>query len=332
MQFGSVKLDKSEGSILAHSIKLENLNIRKGTILSEKHIIDLSNKGVKTVVVARLENGDIEENKSAIIISKAFTNNSLILSKANTGRINIFSKHDGLLRYNFSSIINFNLIDEGIALSLLAQNSFVKKKQLIGTLKVIPYSLPKKTILKFSGFENLIIVKPFKQKKFSLIQTSYSNIKKSFFEKTITETKKRVENLGGSLVDDIICEHNGKELTSKIETIIDKDIDILLISCASAVSDRNDILPKSIMDLGGDIIHFGLPVDPGNLLILASLNNKFLVGMPGCSRSPSLNGLDLILRMLTAEININKQIIASLGVGGLLKDTRLRPFPRNKIK
>ena len=79
MQFGSVKLDKSEGSILAHSIKLENLNIRKGTILSEKHIIDLSNKGVKTVVVARLENGDIEENKSAIIISKAFTNNSLIL-------------------------------------------------------------------------------------------------------------------------------------------------------------------------------------------------------------------------------------------------------------
>ena len=86
------------------------------------------------------------------------------------------------------------------------------------------------------------------------------------------------------------------------------------------------------MDLGGDIIHFGLPVDPGNLLILASLNNKFLVGMPGCSRSPSLNGLDLILRMLTAEININKQIIASLGVGGLLKDTRLRPFPRNKIK
>ena len=120
-------------------------------------------------------------------------------------------------------------------------------------------------------------------------------------------------------MDDIICEHNGKELTSKIETIIDKDIDILLISCASAVSDRNDILPKSIMDLGGDIIHFGLPVDPGNLLILASLNNKFLVGMPGCSRSPSLNGLDLILRMLAAEININKQIIASLGVGGLLK-------------
>ena len=54
--------------------------------------------------------------------------------------------------------------------------------------------------------------------------------------------------------------------------------------------------------------------------------------MPGCSRSPSLNGLDLILRMLAAEISINKQIIASLGVGGLLKDTRLRPFPRNKIK
>ena len=332
MQFGSVKLEKSEGSILAHSIKFGNLHIKKGTILEKKHILDLKNEGVQSVIVARLENGDIEENKSATIISETFSHNSLIFSKANTGRINIFSKYDGLLLYNISSIINFNLIDEGIALSLLPQNTFVKNKQLIGTLKVIPYSLSKRTILKFCGFENLIIIKSFKEKKFSLIQTSYSNMRQSFLMKTITETKKRVENLGCSLLNNIICRHNEKELASKIKTRISKDIDILLISCASAVSDRNDILPKSIVDLGGDIIHFGLPVDPGNLLILASLNNKFLVGMPGCARSPSLNGLDLILRMLVADINIDKQIIASLGVGGLLKDTKLRPFPRNKIK
>ena len=332
MQFGSIKLEKSEGSILAHSIKLENLNISKGTLLTENHIMDLRSKGVQSVVVARLENGDIEENKSAIIVSKAFSHNSLIFSKANTGRINIFSKHDGLLIYSVSSLISFNLIDEGIALALLTQNSFVKKKQLIGTLKVIPYSLPKKTILKFRRFENLIIVKPVKEKKFSLIQTSHENMKESFYKKTSIETKKRVENLSCFLLDDTICEHNEKELTSKISSIIKKDIDILLISCASAVSDRNDILPKSIMNLGGNIIHFGLPVDPGNLLILASLNNKLILGMPGCARSPSLNGLDLILRMLVTDIKIDKKIIASLGVGGLLKDTRLRPFPRSKIK
>ena len=332
MQFGSIKLEKSEGSILAHSIKLENLNISKGTLLTENHIMDLRSKGVQSVVVARLENGDIEENKSAIIVSKAFSHNSLIFSKANTGRINIFSKHDGLLIYSVSSLISFNLIDEGIALALLTQNSFVKKKQLIGTLKVIPYSLPKKTILKFRRFENLIIIKAVKEKKFSLIQTSHKNMKESLYKKTSIETKKRVENLSCFLLDDTICEHNEKELTSKISSIIKKDIDILLISCASAVSDRNDILPKSIMNLGGNIIHFGLPVDPGNLLILASLNNKLIVGMPGCARSPSLNGLDLILRMLVTDIKIDKKIIASLGVGGLLKDTRLRPFPRSKIK
>ena len=195
MQFGSIKLEKSEGSILAHSIKLENLNISKGTLLTENHIMDLRSKGVQSVVVARLENGDIEENKSAIIVSKAFSHNSLIFSKANTGRINIFSKHDGLLIYNVSSLIGFNLIDEGITLALLTQNSFVKKKQLIGTLKVIPYSLPKKTILKFRRFENLIIVKPVKEKKFSLIQTSHKNMKESLYKKTLVETKKRVENL-----------------------------------------------------------------------------------------------------------------------------------------
>ena len=52
-------------------------------------------------------------------------------------------------------------------------------------------------------------------------------MQQSFFEKTITETKKRVENLGASLLNDIICKHNGKELTSKTKIIINKDIDII---------------------------------------------------------------------------------------------------------
>ena len=54
--------------------------------------------------------------------------------------------------------------------------------------------------------------------------------------------------------------------------------------------------------------------------------------MPGCARSPSLNGLDLILRMLVVDIKINKNLIALLGAGGLLKDTKFRPMPRNNLK
>ena len=237
-----------------------------------------------------------------------------------------------MLNYSINSLIKFNLVDEGIALALLSQNSLVKEKQLIGTLKIIPYSLPRKITNKFNVLKQFIKVKPIKEKRFALIQTVFSKTKLSLVKKTLKETKSRVEVLRGNLLDDVICQHNEDELIKKINLFIKKNIDILLISCASAVSDRNDILPKSIVSLGGKILHFGMPVDPGNLLLLASLNKKFIIGMPGCARSPSLNGLDLILRILAVDIEINKNLIASLGAGGLLKDTKFRPMPRNNLK
>ena len=332
MQFGSFKLDKAKGLILAHSLKLENLNIRKGTIITQEHINELVKNNINSIVCARLSNNDIEENKAAIIISKSFSHKSLKFSKSKTGRINIFSNYNGLLNYSINSLMKFNLVDEGIALALLSQNSLVKEKQLIGTLKIIHYSLPRKITTQFNVLNQFIKVKPIKEKRFALIQTIFSKTKLSLVNKTLEETKSRVEVLKGNLLDDVICQHSEDELIKKINLLIKKDIDILLISCASAVSDRNDILPKSIVSLGGKILHFGMPVDPGNLLILASLNKKFIIGMPGCARSPSLNGLDLILRMLVVDIKINKNLIASLGAGGLLKDTKFRPMPRNKLK
>ena len=332
MQFGSFKLDKAKGLILAHSLKLENLNIRKGTIITQEHINELVKNNINSIVCARLSNNDIEENKAAIIISKSFSHKSLKFSKSKTGRINIFSKYNGLLNYSINSLMKFNLVDEGIALALLSQNSLVKEKQLIGTLKIIPYSLPRKITTQFNVLNQFIKVKPIKEKRFALIQTIFSKTKLSSVNKTLEETKSRVEVLKGNLLNDVICQHSEDELIKKINLLIKKDIDILLISCASAVSDRNDILPKSIVSLGGKILHFGMPVDPGNLLILASLNKKYIIGMPGCARSPSLNGLDLILRMLVVDIKINKDLIASLGAGGLLKDTKFRPMPRNNLK
>ena len=332
MQFGSIKLDKAKGSILAHSIKLKNLNISKGTIITQEHLNELVKNNINSIVCAKLNNNDVEENIAATLISKSFSHKSLKFSKSKTGRINIFSKYDGLLNYSVNSLIKFNLVDEGIALALLAQNSLVKEKQLIGTLKIIPYSLTKIITSKFNILKQFIKVKPVKEKRFALIQTVFPKTKLSLLKKTSEETKSRVETLSGNLLDDTICQHSEDELIKKINLLIKKDIDILLISCASAVSDRNDILPKSIVSLGGKILHFGMPVDPGNLLILASLNKKFIIGMPGCARSASLNGLDLILRMLVVDIKINKNLIASLGAGGLLKDTKFRPMPRNKLK
>ena len=103
---------------------------------------------------------------------------------------------------------------------------------------------------------------------------------------------------------------------------------MLLIAGASAITDRGDVLPAGIEAAGGSVEHFGMPVDPGNLLLLAHLDGRMVLGLPGCCRSPKLNGLDWVLERLAAGIPVIGRDIMGMGVGGLLTEIPSRPQPR----
>jgi len=86
------------------------------------------------------------------------------------------------------------------------------------------------------------------------------------------------------------------------------------------------------LSAGGEIIQYGLAVDPGNLLLIGQIESTTIIGMPGCARSPKLNGFDWILQLLMANIPINKEELADMGAGGLLMEIASRPLPRALAK
>ena len=335
MFFGNINIDKAKGAILAHSQKFSSLLIRKGTTLTNIHIKKLKDLGIEKLVCARLEKDDVDENSSATELASKFKDPSLKFSIASTGRINFFSKNFGILRYDKDIIINYNLVDEGVTLALLPNNSLVKESQLVGTLKIIPYSIPHK-VIKYINEQvcrnlTLIKVRPIIKRKVALIQTSFPETKENVILSSKKTTEKRLGHLNCLLDLSLICSHNEIEIKKNIDIAIKKRAGIILISCASAVSDRKDVLPKAIEDSGGNILHFGLPVDPGNLLLLGDIDSIPIIGLPGCARSISFNGFDLILRMLLSGVKINKKDIAELSIGGLLKEIKSRPLPRKRI-
>ena len=73
------------------------------------------------------------------------------------------------------------------------------------------------------------------------------------------------------------------------------------------------------------MFRFGMPVDPGNLLFHGRLDDRPVIGLPGCARSPALNGADWILERYACGLMISDDDIAAMGVGGLLKEIPLRP-------
>jgi molybdenum cofactor cytidylyltransferase len=104
--------------------------------------------------------------------------------------------------------------------------------------------------------------------------------------------------------------------------------DALIAFGASAITDRRDVIPAAIEAIGGRIERFGMPVDPGNLLLLAERHGVPIIGAPGCARSPKENGFDWVLQRVLAGVPIHDKDIRAMGVGGLLMEIATRPQPR----
>ena len=153
-----------------------------------------------------------------------------------------------------------------------------------------------------------------------MIQSRLPGIKESVLDSTLRVTKDRLNALGSTLISDTRCDHDNRSLSDALRRAVADAPELILVSGASAVVDRRDVIPSAIETIGGEILHFGMPVDPGNLMLIGKIGKIPVIGMPGCARSPKLNGFDWVLERLCANLDINPHEIMSMGTGGLLKD------------
>ena len=327
--------NKSKGSILAQTYNLSGRTLSKGTHVSEEILELLNRENVKNILCAVPHEGDIHEDYAAEAISKALDENQLYAEEASTGRVNFRTPALSIVRYNRELIKKINLVDESIAFSIVEHNQLLAKNDLIATLKIIPFFVSKiyvEQVVSLIAKNEIFKVHRLEEKKVELIQTYYDWQKRSIFKATSNVTSSRLDALGCPLQKETLIPHDHKSLCSEIKSSVDSGAQVLLISGASAITDRSDHIPKAILSVGGEIIQYGLAVDPGNLLLIGKIGNTTIIGMPGCARSPKLNGFDWVLQLLMANIPINKEELADMGAGGLLMEIASRPLPRALAK
>ena len=108
--------------------------------------------------------------------------------------------------------------------------------------------------------------------------------------------------IGGALLPPLQCPHHTAEpIAAALRSLVEDGADLLLVAGASAVVDRRDVGPAGIVAAGGEILHFGMPVDPGNLICLGRIGDLPALVLPGCARSPKPNGIDLVLHRLASR-------------------------------
>ncbi len=334
MKFGPVPLEDAKGAILAHSQRLGEKMLRKGSVLDEAAIDLLRSAGRKEVIAARLEPGDVPEDVAADRLATPLVAPLLARSRAATGRVNLVAEAPGLLRVDAARIDRLNSVDEALTLGTLPDYAVVAQRDLVATIKVIPFAVPGTVLTVAEAVARqggpVLTLHPFRALKVGLVASELPGLKESTTEKTIAVTEARVKQLTGSLLPPIRCEHTEAAIARALRQLIADGADMLLVVGASAVVDRRDVGPAGIVAAGGEILHFGMPVDPGNLICLGRIGERPALVLPGCARSPVLNGIDFVLSRLFAGLEIGPRDIMRMGVGGLLKEMDTRPLPREK--
>ena len=300
--------------------------LKKGTALGQAELGRLKSAKIDDIVVAQLEPDDLSESEAARRLAAGLVSHGLVLSGVTAGRVNIIANAPGVVRVDADAVAAMNAVDEGITLATLSDYARVAADQLVATVKIIPYGVALSQLERAVSALGAEAIRhfPFNGGFARLILTKTPGFKDSLLAKGETVVRNRVEALGYALRDVTVVGHDVGELAGAL----DGDADLTLVLGASATSDRHDIAPSAVCAAGGTITRFGMPVDPGNLLFLGRLRGKPVVGLPGCARSPALNGADWVLERLAAGINVTDQDIAVMGVGGLLKEMPDRPHPR----
>jgi len=332
MKFGAVAPAEALGATAVHTIRQGALVLKKGTLIGAAEVAALQAAGIKDIVVARLEPGDVSEDLAAAEIANKVAGAGVHVDRAFTGRANLFAQSPGVLVVDKDAVDRLNRVDEAITLATLPAFKPVVAGEMIATVKIIPFAVGKNerdAAVAVVG-EPLLRVAPYRIRKVGVVSTLLPGLAAKVIEKTLKITAERLSPAGAAIIAERRVPHESAALARALDEVLNEGAELVIVFGASAIADRRDVIPAALESIGGRIGHFGMPVDPGNLLMIGDANGRAVLGAPGCARSPKENGFDWVLMRLLAGLPVERKDITALGVGGLLMEIVTRPQPREE--
>lgn len=329
MKYGSFPVEAAVGLVLGHTVRGTAL-LKKGHVVTPADVEMLKAGGIAAVIGARLDADDIGEDAAAGQIAAALAAPQIQASPAHTGRCNLIAGANGVLLVEKSAVDAANTTDESVTIATLPHFAAVRAGQIVATVKIIPFAVSGGVLgeVKEKLGQGGLRLAPYRAKKFALISTLLPSLKPSVIASTEEIARQRIAEINGTVTHSARIAHDSQAVAGEIRKAVEGGAEIVLVVGASATADREDVAPAGIVAAGGVIDHFGMPVDPGNLLVLARVGACPVLVLPGCARSPKLNGVDWVMQRLAADIPVTGRDIMAMGVGGLLVDTPSRPLPR----
>ncbi len=324
MELKVVDLEHAAGKLLAHNVVDEagRKVLRKGTVIDAPAREWLRELNAEQVWVAELAEDDVPEDDVARRLAEVLGGYGTEISSLSTGRANLQATQNGVLKTDVDALHRVNRV-AGIAVATHQANTTVAQGDIVATVKVVPYAIPRSdmedALSAARQADGVLSIRPFRTMDVGLLLTG-SQASEERLRRMYSETvRERVAEAGSRVTVERFVPHETEAVAKALQRFIDGGVDFVVICGETSIVDVGDITPRAVQVAGGEIEIYGVPVDPGNLLMLAYIGAVPVLGAPGCIRSRSANVVDLVFPRLLAGERLTRDDIVELGHGGLMQ-------------
>lgn len=325
MRLETLPLALAAGHILCHNLAdaQGRKAFPKGRIVREEDLPRLRELGHSALRVAVLEPGDVHEDAAAARLAAAVAGEGVEATPARTGRVNLRATHAGPLAVDAAALYAINDVD-GLTVATLPGHSLARPGRTLATIKVIPFAVPEAELARAEAAgRGALRVPPLRVRAVGVVLVSSPAARLRVERGVFPAIEARVVELGAAVLAVRAVPPDEATVAAAVAGLRDAGAGLIVVAGETSVVDLDDVTPRGIRLAGGRIEHYGAPVEPGNLLLLAYLDGPAdaplpILGAPGCVRSRDVNIVDLLLPRLMAGEQIRRRDIVALGHGGLL--------------
>lgn len=294
--------------------------LAKGHVLSEEDVRLLETEGMDQVWVTELEDGEIGEDEAVMQVASEMGCGVLEIRLAAGGRSNLFATEDCCVLVDDELLKQINCTASTV-IATLPNFAFAAAGQRIATVKSSPFAVSQAQleavlmILRERG--PILQARPVRSPSVAVLYSDPLNGERArqLFENIM---RQRLERFGASPSYVLACIEEDSHVVRSLQHLVRTKPTVILVASTTAPAGPEDVIGRSLVQLGSHLERFLAPVEPGNLLLLAYKDEVPIVSAPGCFRSAKPNVVDLILPPMLARYRVSGWEIACLGHGGLL--------------
>lgn len=320
-----IRVEDAVGETLCHDMTgispggVKGVMFKRGHIITQADIPALLNIGKNHIFVWEPDADEVHEDDAALALAEVVCGAHVVYDKkVSEGKIQISAGADGVFTINRDALKKINSVPD-YTVACLPGDTRVTQGQKLGGLRIVPLVTKRVNVeqaVKIAKDSSPVFdVLPFKPLKCGIVITGSEVYYGRIQDKFEPVMRKKLASYGADILGATQCPDDIDMILAAVESFRAQGAELIMLTGGMSV-DPDDLTPTAIRRTGADIITQGVPIQPGNMLMMARLGDVMLLGVPGASMYFPTTSLDIFLPRIFAGVAITKEEIAGYGEGG----------------